>query len=194
MNHRYWLIAQIPDNVAHGVDECLQRCGLSRDSQPIKQQQLRLGANAFPSGFSYSNPAPPSSSSSPSSSISTSISSSKIPSSTSSSDASQPSGTGKVSDAVSGDNVDTSTNNNNDNNKPLLIGLIVAVSVMALGYIALAVTALVRRKRTSGKTGPYVRTGEQFAPGGIYEAEKYEFGRPSGEAFRTPYDHPSGSS
>ncbi|KZP17898.1 RmlC-like cupin, partial [Athelia psychrophila] len=33
------LEALIPDNIAIGTDECLQRCGLTRGSQPILQHQ-----------------------------------------------------------------------------------------------------------------------------------------------------------
>lgn len=76
-------------------------------------------------------------------------------------------------------------------NKGLLIGLIVAVGVMALGYIVLAAVALFRRRKVGkGTARGYVKTGETFAPGGMYDSEKYEL--PS-EPLRTPYDPPSGS-
>ena len=42
------LEAFIPDNVVLGVDECLQRCGIQRTSQPNAQRQPRVSANAFP--------------------------------------------------------------------------------------------------------------------------------------------------
>ncbi|KAJ6469465.1 RmlC-like cupin domain-containing protein [Mycena sanguinolenta] len=44
----------IPDNVALGADECLQRCGITRTSQPTAQQQTRVSGNAFPSGVTAS--------------------------------------------------------------------------------------------------------------------------------------------
>jgi len=79
----------------------------------------------------------------------------------------------------------------NDQNKGLIIGLIAAVGVMGLGYIVLAAIALLRRRKGRNGTVPgYVRTGESFAPGGMYDSEKYEL--PS-EHLRTPYDPPSGS-
>ncbi|KAF7319081.1 Cupin type-1 domain-containing protein [Mycena chlorophos] len=43
----------LPDNVAFGTDECLQRCGLKRPSaQPTAQQQPRVSGNAFPDATS----------------------------------------------------------------------------------------------------------------------------------------------
>ncbi|KAJ7149204.1 RmlC-like cupin [Mycena crocata] len=41
-------LVQIPDNIAVGTEECLKRCGLARPAtQPTKQQQPRVSANAF---------------------------------------------------------------------------------------------------------------------------------------------------
>ena len=79
----------------------------------------------------------------------------------------------------------------NDQNKGLIIGLIAAVGVMGLGYIVLAALALIRRRKGGkGTARGYVKAGETFAPGGVYDSEKYEL--PS-ERLRTPYDPPSGS-
>ena len=79
----------------------------------------------------------------------------------------------------------------NGQNKGLIIGLIATVGVMGLGYIVLAALALFRRRKGGqGSARGYVKTGENFAPGGMYDSEKYEF--PS-ERLRTPYDPPSGS-
>ncbi|EMD40757.1 hypothetical protein CERSUDRAFT_80405 [Gelatoporia subvermispora B] len=39
----------IPDNIAFGTDECLQRCGIQRPVQPTSELQPRVSANAFPS-------------------------------------------------------------------------------------------------------------------------------------------------
>ncbi|KAJ7503377.1 RmlC-like cupin domain-containing protein [Mycena galericulata] len=44
----------IPDNVAIGTDECLQRCGITRPTQPTLQRQTRVSGNAFPSGVTAS--------------------------------------------------------------------------------------------------------------------------------------------
>ena len=49
------LEAFIPDNVILGVDECLQRCGITRTAQPNSQRQPRVSANAFPSSVVPSN-------------------------------------------------------------------------------------------------------------------------------------------
>ena len=40
---------QLPDNFALGRDECLQRCGITRGTQPTTQRQPRVSANALPS-------------------------------------------------------------------------------------------------------------------------------------------------
>ncbi|VDB87605.1 unnamed protein product [Peniophora sp. CBMAI 1063] len=49
------LEAYIPDNVILGVDECLQRCGITRTPQGNAQRQPRVSANAFPSSVVPSN-------------------------------------------------------------------------------------------------------------------------------------------
>jgi hypothetical protein len=49
------LEALIPDNVILGTDECLQRCGITREGQPTAQRQPRVSANAFPASVTPSN-------------------------------------------------------------------------------------------------------------------------------------------
>jgi oxalate decarboxylase/phosphoglucose isomerase-like protein (cupin superfamily) len=49
------LAALIPDNVIFGVDECLQRCNITRTPQATGQQQPRVSANAFPASVTPSN-------------------------------------------------------------------------------------------------------------------------------------------
>jgi oxalate decarboxylase/phosphoglucose isomerase-like protein (cupin superfamily) len=49
------LEALIPDNVILGVDECLQRCNITRTAQATSQRQPRVSANAFPASISASN-------------------------------------------------------------------------------------------------------------------------------------------
>ncbi|KAI0065403.1 RmlC-like cupin [Artomyces pyxidatus] len=44
------LESKIPDNVAYGVDECLQRCGITRGNQPTSQLQP-VDAGNSPSGI-----------------------------------------------------------------------------------------------------------------------------------------------
>lgn len=41
----------VPDSLALGTDECLNRCGLKRTAQPTTQRQPRVSANALPSGY-----------------------------------------------------------------------------------------------------------------------------------------------
>jgi hypothetical protein len=55
--------ANIPNNVALGIDECLQRCNIDRGEQPKSQRQPRLASNELPDGFQ--GPPPPSSSAAP---------------------------------------------------------------------------------------------------------------------------------
>jgi len=174
----------IPDNIILGLDECVKRCGITRGQDLFKQQQPRVQANALPSGYGSSAPVPPS--------TPTSTSTSATSSSTNTSAG------GDITGLVSQDSTtsDGSVLSTSDPNRPLIIGLIVAVCVMGLGYIGLAIAALMRRRKSlpvSRSGGSYVQTGEQFAPVGLYEGEKYELGRPSGEELRTPYDPPSGS-
>jgi len=45
----------IPDNVALGVQQCLDKCGLSRGSQNTTQLQPRVSGNALPSGSTSSS-------------------------------------------------------------------------------------------------------------------------------------------
>ena len=42
-------LPQLPDNLAIGIDSCLQKCNLKRGQQTTKQQQPRGDGNAFPS-------------------------------------------------------------------------------------------------------------------------------------------------
>ncbi|KAI0311453.1 RmlC-like cupin domain-containing protein [Amylostereum chailletii] len=50
----------IPDNIAYGLDECLSRCGLSRDGQPTAELQPRVTGNAFPNTTQTATSASPS--------------------------------------------------------------------------------------------------------------------------------------
>jgi len=95
-------------------------------------------------------------------------------------------------DTTSDDDVKGNLDSGGDSqNNGLIIGLIVTIGVMGLGFIALAAFVVLRRRRSrQGPSRDYVRTGEAFAPSGMYGSEKYE--SPS-EPFRTPYDAPSGS-
>lgn len=144
--------------------ECTTRCGIPRGNQPTRQ----LESNVAEGPTSNASNTPPTTSSSNSNTTRT-----------------------NTTNAISNDNgVKGNLDSGNEHNG-LIIGLIVAVGVMGLGYIVLAILALVRRRKGGkGTARGYVRTGESFAPGGMYDSEKYEL--PS-EHLRTPYDPPSGS-
>ena len=165
------MVAQIPDNIALALAECTTRCKLNRTAQPTKQLQKNV-------------PTGPTSNSSSSSSSNTLSNSSNSTNGTTNTKTN----TGiSNSDSVTG-NLDSGEN---DQNKGLIIGLIAAVGVMGLGYIVLAAIVLFRRRKGGKGTAPgYVRTGESFAPGGMYDSEKYEL---QSKNLRTPYDPPSGS-
>ncbi|OCH94135.1 RmlC-like cupin [Obba rivulosa] len=51
----FGLANMIPDNIAFGTDECLQRCGIQRPTQPTNELQPRVSANAFPSSLTASS-------------------------------------------------------------------------------------------------------------------------------------------
>jgi hypothetical protein len=161
---------QVPDNIALALEECTTRCGISRANQPTRQLESNVAEG----------PAPNSSNAPPNSTLSTSGGSNNPDSNT------------NTTNAISNDNgIKGNLDSGDGSHNGLIIGLIVAVGVMGLGYIVLAILALVRRRKGGkGTARGYVRTGESFAPGGMYDSEKYEL--PS-EHLRTPYDPPSGS-
>ncbi|KAI0321062.1 RmlC-like cupin domain-containing protein, partial [Amylostereum chailletii] len=45
----------IPDNVAYGLEECFQRCGITKMNQPTAARQPRVAGNAFPGGETTSS-------------------------------------------------------------------------------------------------------------------------------------------
>ena len=155
------LIAQIPDNIALALEECTKRCGMSRADQPTNQLQKNIPTSNSNSSSSNNNS---------SNNTNTNI---------------------NTGNNISNDDSVEGNLGENDQNKGLIIGLIAAVGVMGLGYIVLAAIALFRRRKGGrGTARGYVRTGESFAPGGMYDSEKYEL---SSGHLRTPYDPPSGS-
>ncbi|KAI0790770.1 RmlC-like cupin domain-containing protein, partial [Abortiporus biennis] len=171
--------AKIPNNIAQGTDECLKRCGLTRKTdQPTSQRQPRVAANALPSGFS----GPPSAAATTSTNAlfqaptSSSVASSAA---TTSSSSSASSSSGNVSGGISVNDADGKPN-------PLIIGLIVAVAVLVIGYIILAVAFFVGRRNKRSPSGKYFRTGSDFSM--PYESEKAFAPQRS-----TPYDPPSGT-
>lgn len=49
--------AQIPDDVAFGSAECIQRCGINIGVQPTAEQVPRVSANALPTGSAWTSKA-----------------------------------------------------------------------------------------------------------------------------------------
>lgn len=165
---------QVPDNIALALEECTTRCGISRANQPTRQLEKNVAAG--PTANSSNTPPNSTLTTTPSNSNNSNTNTTRT----------------NTTNAISNDNgVKGNLDSMDGDHKGLIIGLIVAVGVMGLGYIVLALLALVRRRKGGkGTARGYVRTGESFAPGGVYDSEKYEL--PS-EHLRTPYDPPSGS-
>ncbi len=198
---------QIPDNIALGTDECLQRCGLNRGDQPTAQRQPRVSANALPSGFAAPSAAP-AVMSTPVAAASASAANGapySVPSSSGAyvrSTVYSTSQTSTSDHSVSGGISNGGVSITNSDGKPnaLILSLIVVVGVLAAGYVALAVMYFYRRhqeKKSRMKGSKYFQTGSDFAPqGAIFEAEKaqpFEAYEGSSEARSTPYDPPSHS-
>ncbi|EKM57835.1 uncharacterized protein PHACADRAFT_206707 [Phanerochaete carnosa HHB-10118-sp] len=167
----------IPDNIAFGADECLQRCGIKRTDQPTSQRQPRVSGNALPSGFN----GPPAVSSSPATATISLPSLSPVPVAT---------GSGAIAN-VQGDASIASSDGKPD---ALSLGLLVAVCVLAAGYLIIAAVWFVRCRRERNartKGGVYFRTGADFAPRGLEKPQRFES---YGGSYRrgTPYDAPEG--
>ena len=188
---------QIPDNIALGTDECLQRCGLSRTGQPTAQRQPRVSGNALPSGFS-GPPAPPAGST-PAAAAAASTPAGASASSSTSQTAAPPAG--KAAEKLFATNVASggiSVDDASGKVNPLVIALIVVCAVLVIGYVALAFAYFYRRRqermsRTRG--GRYFKTGAEFAPQvTVFEAEKsqpFESYDASPKGHTSPYDPPS---
>ncbi|THH00092.1 hypothetical protein EW026_g2390 [Hermanssonia centrifuga] len=176
------LEAMIPDNIALGTDECLQRVCCTVSCTGSYEHARRLCKCIGCNGAPYSVP-----SSSGAYVRSTVYSTSQ----TSTSDHS-------VSGGISNGGV--SITNSDGKPNALILSLIVVVGVLAAGYVALAVMYFYRRhqeKKSRMKGSKYFQTGSDFAPqGAIFEAEKaqpFEAYEGSSEARSTPYDPPSHS-
>jgi len=126
------LALNIPDNVAVGVQSCLDRCGLKRGTQPMEQLQPRISGNAIPSGVSSVYPSP--------SKRSVAKRSVEIEDAGVASGSYIPkSGAATIEDMV--------------------FMLRVLIGVMLLGYVAIGATCLVRRRRAQAlPTVPYSDT------------------------------------
>ncbi|KAI0701224.1 RmlC-like cupin domain-containing protein [Cytidiella melzeri] len=179
---RYSFCMQIPDNIALGTADCLQRCGISTPTsgQPTDQRQPRVSANALPSGFS--GPVPP---------MAAPTTASRSLASDSTAVVVQPGFQGK--EASSG-GVESASSSSGSKPNALSIALIVVVSVLAAGYIVIAALYLKARRLEKTRTmgNRYVKTGSTYAPQGMTgEKQPFESYSTAAEDLSTPYDPPS---
>lgn len=172
------LEAKIPDNVALGTNECLQRCGITRTQQPTNQRQPRVSGNALPAGFAGPSVAPASAQ------PTASIPQFSAPAMSTGGFVAQPGATHASGAAAVINDADGKPN-------PLVIALIVIVGLCLAGYIFLGVVFYRRSKRSQKSRSfgsSYFRTGSEFAPqGAMYESEKVF----DASDRATPYDPPS---
>jgi oxalate decarboxylase/phosphoglucose isomerase-like protein (cupin superfamily) len=141
----------IPNNIAQGADECLQRCGITRlKTQLTSQRQPRVSGNALPSGFSgpttaaatpsstststvsilnAPSAAAPSPAASSSAAAAPAASSAKSSSSAAAPAGSSPAAAGKL-DSVKGNVSDN--DGNSGSTTPVLIALVVLNGILAL--------------------------------------------------------------
>ncbi|KAI0349412.1 RmlC-like cupin [Trametes cingulata] len=163
--------SMIPDNIALGTQECLDRCGISRGDQPTTQRQPRNANNALP-GQSSGDWAP-----STTAAHWQSTASPNSPHATSTHYTRNTMQTGAIFGALS---EDAQTVVSNGVSNSVLIALVVVVSVMGLGYLALAVFYFVSRKRRAAEKANrwYVRpemSGRKLVPTTEERAEeKYD--------------------
>ncbi|KAI0375614.1 RmlC-like cupin [Pilatotrama ljubarskyi] len=134
--------SMIPDNIALGTQECLDRCGLSRGDQPTTQRQPRNANNALPGQSSddwaaTSTAARWQSTAAPDS-----------PHATSTHYTRNTQQTGALFGALA---EDAQTVASKGVSHSVLIALVVVVSVMGLGYLGLAVFYFVSRRRRAAE-------------------------------------------
>ncbi|EIW61982.1 RmlC-like cupin [Trametes versicolor FP-101664 SS1] len=130
----------IPDNIALGTQECLDRCGIKRDGQPTTQRQPRNANNALP-GQSSGDWAATSTTA-----ASWQTTGSAYATSTSTHYSRDTQQTGALFGAVA---EDAQTVVSKGVSNGVLIALIAVVGVMGLGYCAIAVVYFVSRRRAA---------------------------------------------
>ncbi|KAI0774249.1 RmlC-like cupin domain-containing protein [Fomes fomentarius] len=151
--------SMIPDNIALGRQECLDRCGIKREGQKTTQRQQRNANNALTSGTSSTWPSTKTKVYSPTSTHYTRSNSQQ---------------TGNVFGALADDA--SSAIASTGISKNVLIALCVVVGAMAIGYVAIGIVWLAgRRRRAAEKANRfYVRpemTGRSLVP---TTEEKYD--------------------
>lgn len=154
---------QIPDNIAAGTDECLQRCGLSRPSpQPTKQHQPKVSGHSLFSkpGSSTSvhysstlttSPTSTSSSTSAKVAIAATPSASSTTKTTTTSAASQTptGGSAKGAADLSATANDASSSSNNTGTSPILIALVIINALLVVGLLVALFLYVQNRSRQS---------------------------------------------
>lgn len=143
---------QIPDNIALGRQECLDRCGIKREGQKTTQRQQRNANNALSSGTSSTWPSTKTKVYSPTSTHYTRSNSQQ---------------TGNVFGALADDA--SSAIASTGISKNVLIALCVVVGAMAIGYVAIGIVWLAGRRRHAAEKANrfYVRpemTGRSLVP------------------------------
>jgi len=140
------LATMIPDDVAFGSEECVQRCGIKVGVQPTNEQVPRVSGNALPSGSAWTAKA---------TSTSTNYSRSMLQ--------------GSVLGAVA----DPSSSSTHSTTQPTTIALIAVVSVLGVGYLVLGAIFLMKRRNHGDKERSYIRPdmkGRSLVP----PLEKYD--------------------
>lgn len=169
---------QIPDNIAFGTDECLQRCGITRPKQPTNEREPRNANNALPSGFSGPPAAAPTPTTSSASSMGTGYSSTSTYATRNIIETAAQL-LGAVTDPTS------SSNSSSSGMQPITIALVVIVALLAAGYVVMGALYFMRRRRARElRERTFVRpdmTGRTPVPLAEKDAEV-------AEAYSTPYD------
>ncbi len=141
------LAAMIPDNIALGVQQCRQQCGLTSDPvQPTAQQQPRVSGNALPSATAavfVSPPAAPAATATASTSSTTAAAAGNL---------ADPASLDAVSDSGSSGSGASSSSSSPDT-QPILIALVVVNGILAAAVIAAVILYFLRNKRPQRDAG-----------------------------------------
>lgn len=162
ITHILWAISQIPNNIAQGTRECLARCGIQKMQQPTGQRQVRVAANALPSG--YSGPPPPA----PPPAAPTATSPGDKPTENFNNNSTHP---GTADENINHGKLPTSLNDKRL--KSLVIALLIVNGIFILGTLA-ALFYYLSRKRDEVQERIRDSMGSEFAPLHIGKTEFYD--------------------
>jgi hypothetical protein len=177
--------SKIPDNVAAGTDECLQRCGLTRPStQPTAQHQPLVSGNSPTATSVFFSTSTTSSTSSSATSTGTGKAALAATTSTASAAAQSPGGK-----AISGSEQlsanSASGNSNNSNTSPILIALVVINALLVVGLLVALFLYIQNRSRQAAFGSHRYAAPSTPSDPLIKAEEKYELGRES--TYYDPY-------